>query len=1647
MVKKKRLLALLMCLAIVLTSESFTTIAYASQPDAVATTVSAKTDASDDKTGSGAALDSTDAIIQPADTTGSAAITSGSAEAGDTVGVKSGIEDTAEGTYQSGEGTDGQSESADSSKAEDKTGAGADGNADSRIGNGTSQNPETTEDKSIDGSVDKIAETEDKSDSAIDTDSSAASEGNVVNIDADLIAEDDKTETEEKVDAVGAAEDEIIANGTFKVNTADGRLQIDENAKLPITGSVKIPQEVKIIPKGIFSNQDIAGGVTGINFEGTSALTTIEVGAFAGSSIVNIDIPEGVTSIPEAAFKNSKVKSVNFKGTVTSIGAEAFINTPIETLTAKSVTEIKESAFNGCTALTKVTLSNVETIGDDAFKGCTKLNNMVFPKSLKSIGRSAFQGDAFERIDMSSVTGTVTMGASAFENNTKLSSLILPDDLAVIPEKAFYNCTSLNTLDIGDGISSRTVTIDSQAFFGCSSLTSVIFYNVKQFNAQAFDGCTKLTSIIIRYPNPDAQHGFAIEEDAFPALKNKITMKGFDGKVKAYANAKGYKYETLYQTNNITVGSYDSKLVTLVSSHSKDVKEGTEVEVTVTPKEGYALTSFEVSADETVKVNLASNGSESQVFRFSMPGSAAKVNLKVAEKSTIKHGTLSYGIDLVDNYQPDQTPDGITFDKAGGATQLVIKDGGNRTNLWYFGFSSKNTDVASVSDSGMVRAVSPGRTSITATSRINGKTLSIPIIVCGEKVVIDSIRLATPISDGGDYRIKDQTYPGITFDVNDVKSQSETVAASIEAFEKNDNVSLRVVSEWVSSNTSVASVASAKSDTNSNKIIIKKGASGQALITVTVKNAGEKEATEANTVSFMVCVVDSAPRLDKSSITVNSTSTVGTRIEMVPVEGYEIDDVSLGLYTKNSTGSYQVFSKLMIEGYTEDGHHYVNIRNSKPTAPFEATYSEGSRLYIRGKYSSNKSQFTVELTEVKVTKEALNPSIKFTGKINLFYSDPARSGEVIMTQTLKNEIIDKVVLVSDTNKKNENIEASDDPFAANFEVIPGYDADGVSIATIRLRTADLAKVNDKAVVSGYAYIYYKGYGSPVIRQITIPTTTVVPEYVLDMTSAETSTIGGSVEYQLRLLTKKKPQEPMDLQNLSILEFGENTTLNIFDELNITQAQNEGAITLRVENPVVGKHKAEIVVRDESWTKEMKYTFTLTVTDNLPKITPAKKTVILNQAYDDPSITVPMILSQSSASIYDIKSEYIGNSKYSNDAENVILEPDFSDGIKLMAYISSGAVVTNTTYKYRITPQVEFSNGEREYCAPFDISVKVTRNVPTVKFKSSTFSLNTKYAGKETATTIYTLSNLPADATSKALSTDYDNSEIVPVKATNPSFSSIAELTIGEDNEISVTLKEEAAAYTGKSYAYTLEGLTTEYGNGKPKAPKITLKLGNGTVKVKASASGYVNPVDAGSAIVYNTKISNFAGEIEDIEVMDVNHKTASSNTESEYFTVVKDDTDPRKVRLSIKEGVQVEKKKYELDLLYTIGEELHHVFVNVTPKQVLPKIKTKATDTTIYSNSSMNKTANVSIELVKEKNKTVMDANIVSVDFAKDVSKQIKNAFDISRNATDGTWDITLTDKTLAQNKTYTLKLETTYEGQIEKTTGSTFNVKVKVRN
>ncbi len=114
-------------------------------------------------------------------------------------------------------------------------------------------------------------------------------------------------------------------------------------------------------------------------------------------------------------------------------------------------------------------------------------------RRVTSIGRWAF----YNCSSLTSVTignSVTSIGSQAFSNCSSLTSVTIPNSVTSIGDWAFYDCSGLTSVTIPNSVTS----IGSEAFYGCSGLTSVTIGNsVTSIGERAFYGCRGLTSVTI----------------------------------------------------------------------------------------------------------------------------------------------------------------------------------------------------------------------------------------------------------------------------------------------------------------------------------------------------------------------------------------------------------------------------------------------------------------------------------------------------------------------------------------------------------------------------------------------------------------------------------------------------------------------------------------------------------------------------------------------------------------------------------------------------------------------------------------------------------------------------------------------------------------------------------------------------------------------------------------------------------------------------------------------------------------------------------------------------------------------------------------------------------------------------------------------
>ena len=166
------------------------------------------------------------------------------------------------------------------------------------------------------------------------------------------------------------------------------------------------------------------------------AVTVIAGGAFVGTSIESVVIPDSVKFVVARAFYGcDQLKTVDF---------------------GDGIIEIQEEAFRECTALESIILpKNLETIGEGAFYGCTSATEIYIPKTLTNWSA----GYQYPIFGFCTALETLTIedglsvlgGYSSFSCASSLKNLVIPASVEKIGDVAFHSATALESVTfLGD---------------------------------------------------------------------------------------------------------------------------------------------------------------------------------------------------------------------------------------------------------------------------------------------------------------------------------------------------------------------------------------------------------------------------------------------------------------------------------------------------------------------------------------------------------------------------------------------------------------------------------------------------------------------------------------------------------------------------------------------------------------------------------------------------------------------------------------------------------------------------------------------------------------------------------------------------------------------------------------------------------------------------------------------------------------------------------------------------------------------------------------------------------------------------------------------------------------------------------------------
>ncbi len=472
--------------------------------------------------------------------------------------------------------------------------------------------------------------------------------------------------------------------------------------------AIEIPKSLKSAYWEPFSNCD---GLKSVTFEkGTTEIagsllenctgieeitipdtvTVIEDHAFRDCiNLSKVSIPDSIIEIQEYAFSGcTKLTEVNIPNGVTELGNCVFENcTNLPQITLPdSVTSMGTYIFSGCSNLREAILPNIRiNITEGTFKNCSSLGKVNFPETLEAIRSYAFCNTKLSEVILPNKLTEIE--SYAFYNCDALTKVVIPDSVTTLGTYIFADCELLSDVTLGTGIT----TIPSHAFNLCPSLQKIVLpYRTAAINSNAFTNCTSLTEITI----PRATTTIAGGVFSYPA---RLTVYGVTGTyAETYANNIGATFvnqETratevrLSATDlKLTKGSKDTLHLSVAPANFTDEVTWKSTDTNIVTIEDTGVVTAKAIGTATVKVTVG--------------------DISASCKITVTQPVTSISLNKTSLSLEAWDTENLTASVSPSTAE-------NKAVVW----STSDSRIASVDDTGLVAAHTKGTAIITATAQ------------------------------------------------------------------------------------------------------------------------------------------------------------------------------------------------------------------------------------------------------------------------------------------------------------------------------------------------------------------------------------------------------------------------------------------------------------------------------------------------------------------------------------------------------------------------------------------------------------------------------------------------------------------------------------------------------------------------------------------------------------------------------------------------------------------------------------------------------------------------------------------------------------------------------------------------------------------
>ena len=456
-------------------------------------------------------------------------------------------------------------------------------------------------------------------------------------------------------------------------------------------------------------------------------------------------------------------------------------------------------AFQNCTTLTTLELpEGLTQAGHACFNNCTSLASVKIPGSLKDLPSSMFKNaDALTAVEIP--YGVTDIGNSVFADSAALHTVIMADSVKTMSTEVFRNCSALKNVTLSNSLT----TIPSGTFQSCGALESIVIpYKVTKIDSNAFNASPKLAKVLtgskltsinttaFSYKNVTVFYGIpgsytetwcsnngyrfnantvepievTLPEKAISIPKNStytITARvaPLDASCELQYKSKNASVATVDENGVIKAVGVGSTTITVVASEDAY----TTLKVTVTQ----AITrlslnksklNLEVPNSQTLKATIAPSDASNQALSWISSDEKVATVDENGTVTAVGNGTVTITVTTTDGtnlsarctvtvIDPNNIPvsslklntDNLSLEALEEYQLTAAASPANAVNqniLW----TSSDETVAIVDETGMVRTLAKGETTITATAADGcGATATCTVRVINSGVIVTEL--------------------------------------------------------------------------------------------------------------------------------------------------------------------------------------------------------------------------------------------------------------------------------------------------------------------------------------------------------------------------------------------------------------------------------------------------------------------------------------------------------------------------------------------------------------------------------------------------------------------------------------------------------------------------------------------------------------------------------------------------------------------------------------------------------------------------------------------------------------------------------------------------------------------------------------------